>query len=108
MAALSFLYMFALVRYTLLLVLLISYIHHLPSDNEHDLQQNEALAIVRTSALRETPMALKLSAAIVIVESERTLPILLGHTHRPPIFAFLCLPNYHPNALFMSILSLQV
>ena len=59
-----------LVRYTLLLVLLLTFTT-CHSDNKHDLQQNTALAIVRTSAQRETPLALKLSA-IVIVESERT------------------------------------
>jgi hypothetical protein len=53
-------------------------------------------------------MALKLSAAIVIAESERILPLLLGPTHRPPIFAFLCLPKYHPNALLMAIFIMQV
>jgi hypothetical protein len=77
---------FALVRYTLLLVQLLTFTAFVPN-NEHDIQQNTALAIVRTSAPRETPMALKLSAAIVIVESERNLPLLLGLTHRPFIFA---------------------
>ena len=82
-------------------------IHRLPSDNKYDIQQNTALAIVRTSAQRETPLALKLSATPV-VESERTLPLLLEPTHRPSIFAFLCLPKHHPNALLMSIFVLQV
>ncbi len=84
-----------------------AYTHRLPSDNEHGIQQNKkkALAIVRTSAPRETPMALKLSAAIVIVESARALPLLLGPIHRPPIFCLYVslLPNHHSNALFMSI-----
>ena len=89
--------LFALVRYTLLLVQLLT-LHRLPSDNEHDIQQNTALAIARTSAQRETPLALKLSVTPV-VESERTLPRLLGPTHRPSIFAVLCLPKHHPNTL---------
>ena len=99
--------MFALVRYTLLLVLLLTFTT-CHSDNKHDLQQNTALAIVRTSAPRETPMALKLSATTAVVESERALPLLLGPTHRPSIFAFVCLLNHHPNALFMSNFVLQV
>ena len=106
MAALSSLHMLALVRYTLLLVQLLTFTAFVPN-NEHDIQQNTALAIVRTSAQRETPLALKLSATPV-VGSERTLPLLLGPTHRPSIFAVLCLPNHHPNTLFMSIFVLQV
>ncbi len=61
-----------------------AYTHHLPSNNEHDIQQTTALAIVRTSAPRETPSALKLSATAV-VESERTLPLLLGPTGFPSL-----------------------
>ncbi len=70
----------------LLFVQLLSSLHSYrpPSDNEHDIQQNikKASAIVRTSAPRETPMAFKLSAAIVIVESERTPPSSSG-SHPP-------------------------
>lgn len=88
---------FALVRYTLVLVLLLTFTAFLPNI-EHDIQQNTALAIVRTSAQWETPLALKLSVTPV-VGSERTLPLLLGPTHRLSIFAFLCLPNHNPNAL---------
>jgi hypothetical protein len=108
MAALSSLHMFALVGYTLLLVQLLTYIHRrLPSDNEHNIQQNTALAIVRASAPRETPMALNLSASIVIVESEHTHSLFFW-SHRPSILAFSCLPNHRPNALFMSIFIVQV
>jgi hypothetical protein len=106
MAALSSLHMFALVRHNVV-VSTAAYIHRLLSDNEHDIQPNTttALAIVRTSAPRETAMALKLSAVIVIVECERTVPLLLGPTCRPSI---LYLPNHHPNELFVSIFVLQV
>jgi hypothetical protein len=95
-----------LARYRLLLVQLLTFTT-CRSDNKHDLQQNAALAIVRTSAPREIPMALKLSATAV-VESERNLPLLLSPTHRPPIFDFSRLPNYHSNALFMSIFIMQI
>ena len=91
----------ALSLYPLCIYVVVStaaYIHRLPSDNEHDIQQNTALAIVRTCVPRETPLALKLFANPV-VESERVLPLLLGLTHRPSIFAFSCLPNHHLNAL---------
>jgi hypothetical protein len=59
-------------------------------------------------------MALKSSAAIVIVESERTLPLLLGPTHRPSIFAFSCqlllcrFQNFSPETLVTSLLRLQL
>ena len=104
-------YMFALLRCRLLLVELLTLTACLPTTNKHDIEQNTALAIVRTSVPRETPMALKLSAAIVIVESERILPLRLGHTHRPSIFAPLRvypITTQIPKALLMSIFVLHV
>jgi hypothetical protein len=49
------------------------------------LNKTQPLALVRTSAQRKTPLALKLSAAIVFVESGRTLPLLLGPTGLPSL-----------------------
>ena len=106
-----FAYMFALLRCRLLLVELLTLTACLPTLNKHDIEQNAALAILRTSVPRETPTALKLSAAIVIVESERILPLLLGPIHRPSIVAPLRvhpITTQIPIALFMSIFVLQV
>jgi hypothetical protein len=94
-----------LLRYRLLLVQLLTLTACLPTTNTISNKQNTALAIVRTSAPRETPLALKFSATIRVVESERTLSLLLGPTHRPPIFAFCVYPittQMHCSCQFLS------
>ncbi len=82
MVALSSLHMFVLVRYTLLLVRLLTFTTCLPI----------ALAILRSSAPLEIPMALTLSAVIVIVESERTLLFFWDPPTGLPSFPFRVYP----------------
>jgi hypothetical protein len=76
-----------LLRCRLLLVELLTLTACLPTINKHDIQLNAALAIVRTSAPLETPLALKLSATAV-VESERIASSLF----------FLGTPTYLPSS----------